>query len=304
MAKLRNHNSFWLRDDAAAAFDRAEAAEGVFQVNSAARTVGEQRALIIRYDKGGPGNRPPALYNPARPPEKSGHVRQGGIAVDLRDWRRFALVCEKYGYRHTYPDGDPVHFDFVGGVGAGPVTPAPGYKQVTFDRQNFLKTQGHPDLVADGREGPRTRAVYKEYQTFLRKWGYKGIIDGDWGNGTQTAHQKFYDSLQAKPAAPTSAPAKLPASQYHTATPADLASLAATHGLQKVARANGYRGEIDNDFGPNSQAGLQAFLNRNYRGSLARWLRTKWGYRGADDLWGPNMKLAAERANAANMAAL
>jgi hypothetical protein len=39
MATLRNHPGYWLRDDAAAAFDQAEADHGVFIVNSAGRTV-------------------------------------------------------------------------------------------------------------------------------------------------------------------------------------------------------------------------------------------------------------------------
>ena len=118
MTTLRNHPGYWLCDDAAADFDRAEADHGVFIVNSAGRTVAEQQHLINRWNQGGPANRPPYLYKPAMPARTSNHVANGGVAVDLADWRRFAQICERYGFRHTYPNSDPVHFDYVGG-GAG-----------------------------------------------------------------------------------------------------------------------------------------------------------------------------------------
>ena len=96
MATLRNHPGFWLRDDAAAAFDRAEAENGVFIVNSAGRTVAEQQDLINKWNRGGTYNRPPYLYRPASPANTSYHVKDGGIAVDIGDWRRFAQICERY----------------------------------------------------------------------------------------------------------------------------------------------------------------------------------------------------------------
>lgn len=100
---------------------------------------------------------------------------------------------------------------------------------------------------------------------------------------------------------PSQAPAASP--QYHTATVADIQSLPNKRGLQKVAKLYGYKGALDNDFGPGSRAGLQTFLDRNYGGSLAAWLRAKWGYVG-NDQWGPVMAAAATRADTANWAAL
>jgi hypothetical protein len=61
---------------------------------------------------------------------------------------------------------------------------------------------------------------------------------------------------------------------------------------------------MDNKWGGGSTNGFQAFLNQNYGGSLAAWLRSKWGYTDADDNWGPNMKAAAARAEAENYKAL
>lgn len=286
MATLKNHPGKWLRDDAAAQFDRAEAEHGVFAVNSAGRTEAEQQNLINRWNKGGAANRPPHLYEPAEPAATSNHVKNGGVAIDVADWRRFAVVCEEYGFKHTYPTGDPVHFDFVGLDQTDP-----RFDQNTFNRQMFLNSRGW-DLVPDGREGPLTRKAYKEYQTFLRAWGYDGLIDGVWGPGTQAAHQKFWDHLHA-PSAPA-------VTKYHTATVKDLATLGDTRGLQKLARYWGYKGTLDNKFYAGSQAALQSFLNKRYGGSVANWLRSRWGYEDLDDLWGPNMIAAATRANKAN----
>lgn len=103
MATLRNHPGYWLRDDAAAEFNQAEADNGVFVVNSAGRTVAEQQNLINKWNQGGTYNRPPYLYKPAMPATASNHVANGGVAVDIGDWRRFAQVCERYGFDHSFP---------------------------------------------------------------------------------------------------------------------------------------------------------------------------------------------------------
>lgn len=85
--------------------------------------------------------------------------------------------------------------------------------------------------------------------------------------------------------------------------------LAKMEGLQKVANmwTDGKKTAIDNVWGDLSQAGFDDFLRKNYGGTkdaaLAAWLRKKWGYKG-DDNYGPNMKAALERANAANDKAL
>lgn len=289
MAKLKNHTEFWLRDDAAKDFDRAEDDHGIFRVNSAGRTKAYQQELIDRWNKGGPANRPPYLYMPAMPAETSNHVEDGGKALDTLDWQRFAKVCEDYNFRHSYPNSDPVHFDYIGGTDA---PAAPAFSQETLNRQKFLNTKGAA-LVEDGRYGPRTHDAYEVYQTSLKSRGlYSGPIDGIWGDGTEAGHKRDV------------APAPKPKTAYHTGTITDLATLEDTRGLQKIAKRYGYKGKIDNVFGVGSKTGFQRFLNANYGGSLARWLRAKWGYKDDDNLWGPNMKAAAERGNAANFKAL
>lgn len=302
MTALKHHPQFWLRNDAAAAFDKAEDEHGILTVNSAGRTVAEQQAFINRWNAGGTLNRPPYLYKPAMPAPASNHVKDGGIAVDVHEYAKFAAYSAAYGFIHSFPSSDPVHFDFHGLTPTGSV----GFSQVTKDRQSWI--MAHPGISvgptgADGLQGPATVNGYKEYEAFLRDngYGYAGAIDGIWGSQLQAAHQKYVNALNA--AVPPVAPPPA-GSTGHKATVADLMTLSDIRGFQKIARLNGGATAIDNKPGPKTIKGMQTFLNVNYKGSVALWLRAKWGYKDADDIWGPNQKAAAVRANAANFTAL
>lgn len=289
MTNLKNHPGYWLRADAAAKFDQAEDEHGILSVSDAGRTEAQQQGLINRWNTGGAANRPPYLYKPAMPASASNHVKDGGKAVDSPDWRKFATYCENYGYRHSYPDGDPVHFDFIGGSNA---PAAPDFNQNTLNRQRFLNQTRGAGLVEDGRSGPRTKTAYENYQTYLKTRGwYTGAIDGIWGNGTQAGYVMDLASHTTPPAG-------------HTASVDDLLALPDIRGFQKIARKNGGNTLIDNKNGPQSKLGMVNFLNANYRGSVAGWLRSRWGYKDSDDIWGPNMRAAAVRANAENYAQL
>ena len=189
MASLKNHPGMWLRDDAAAAINALEDKYGVIRINSAGRTVAEQNKLIRDYDRGVPN-----IFNPARPAETSNHVRNGGTAVDVYNYTSDRAKLNEFGFQ-WYGPSDPVHYTFTGWAGNNPKS-----NKVTKDRQNFLRSRGW-NLAADGIEGPVTRQTYKEYQRYLQKRGfYKGAIDGIWGNGTQAAHQRFWNELHPKPA--------------------------------------------------------------------------------------------------------
>lgn len=262
MATLRNHPGYWLRDDAAAAFNRAEADHGVFIVNSAGRTVAEQQGLIDRWNQGGASNRPPYLYKPAMPATASNHVANGGVAVDIADWRRFAQICGNYGFRHSFPDSDPVHFDFVGGSSGGSATP----NATIQAQQNWLISRGY-DLGptgADGIAGPKYAAAVQKYQTFLRAYGYTGDIDGIFGNGTQAAHQKYYDAVNNQNAELKAQQAWLISRGYDLGTTgADGVwgpkTEAAIKGYQTFLRAWGYAGDIDGKWGAGTQATHEKF---------------------------------------------
>lgn len=191
MAKLKNHPEHWLRDDAAADFDRLEADHGVFTVNSAGRTVAEQDGLIDRWDAGGPANRPPYLFEPARPAEASTHVKNGGEAVDIREYSRFAAVCGGYGFVQPYPQSDPVHFEHRRAAGGSasdgfPARKLYGSGWVTF-LQDLLGAFGHDTGGRDGRDGGKTQAAVRHEQRSAKRNGYGTLTeDGVGGPSTVT----------------------------------------------------------------------------------------------------------------------
>lgn len=236
MASLKNHPGMWLRDDAAAAINALEDKYGKIRINSAGRTVEEQRKLIRDYDNGVPG-----IFNPKRPPEASNHVANGGIAVDVYNYTSDRAKLNEFGFQ-WYGPSDPVHYTFTGWAGNNPKA-----NQLTKDRQSWLKSRGW-NLAVDGIEGPITRQVYKEYQQALKKMGhYKGAIDGIWGPATQAAHQKHYDDVQALNKRP-STPAKGPL------TYADI-----QRGLNKF----GYGLAVDNIWGRKSSNALADFQRKH-----------------------------------------
>lgn len=143
MARLKNHAaSYWLNDAAAAAFNRMEDEQGFINLTSAGRSVAEQNELISRWDRGGAANRPPYLYEPARPAERSNHVKNGGVAFDTTEWQRVRGFCERYGFK-WYGNSDPVHFEYVGGGSAPAPAPVSGSQRVT-------------KAVTNGRPQPNT----------------------------------------------------------------------------------------------------------------------------------------------------
>lgn len=159
MATLKNHPGYWLRDDAAAAFDYMESQEGRISVNSAGRTVSEQNHLIWRWDKGGASNRPPYLYAPARPATASLHVKNGGEAFDTSEHRRVAQFAHKYGFVQPYPKSDPVHFEYRGSF----VAPESQVKDATPVGGHFVRINDYPFAtyrVSAGEKPSTTAAMW------------------------------------------------------------------------------------------------------------------------------------------------
>lgn len=300
MRTLKHHPAYQLREDAADKFDAYEDKYGVLNVTSAGRTPAQQQHLIDLWDKGGAANRPPYLYPPARPALASNHVKDGGIAVDTSDYNKFAQHSAEFGFVHSYPGNDPVHFDFVGN---GSNSAAAGFNQTVQNEQAWMISQGISVGAsgADGIRGAGTIAGIKKYQELLRAYGYTGLIDGDWGGGTQTAHEKYYAAKHAAAPVP--------------ATPGNPFGIGDVRGLQKVAKLNGGNTSPDNSWGAGSKDGFANFLRKSWGyvgndelgpqmwAAIARWLRARWGYVG-NDVPGPNMRAALSRANAANFSQL
>lgn len=186
MATLKNHPGYWLRDDAAAAFDRMEDKHGFIGLNDAGRTEAQQQNLINRWNRGGAGNRPPYLYQPAMPASSSNHVRGGGLAFDTSDYRRVAQFAADFGFNHPYPGGDPVHFEFVGGGSGGSSsgnnTSAFTKNEVKIFQEKLLRMKH--DLGpsgADGIVGVKTRLATMHEQKMAPINGYPGgklTVDG------------------------------------------------------------------------------------------------------------------------------
>lgn len=282
MASLKNHPGMWLRDDAAAAINALEDKHGIIRINSAGRYEWEQQELIDRWDRGGAANRPPNLFNPARPARTSNHVADGGTAVDIYNYTSDRAKMEEFGFQ-WYGSKDVVHYTFIGG-GRG------GASQDTKNRQAWLNESRGEKLKVDGIQGNKTTAAIKRYQTFL---GVKA--DGIWGSATQNTHQKYYDEYHGK-------------AQPKPSNPFGIGYCA---GLQKIANLYGGGTNIDQIWGAKSAKGFAQFLRANwgYKGNdtlgpvmwaaIARWLRARWGYVG-NDVPGPVMRAALQKAETAN----
>lgn len=169
----------------------------------------------------------------------------------------------------------------LSGSGTTPATSAG--TRTDQERLNvWASHDGAARLVVDGVRGKLTIARIKDFQ---RKHGL--TPDGVAGPLT--------DAVLATN--PPGAPKPKPPTQGNPFGLSDVI------GLQKIARLYGARTALDNVWGPESARGFAVFLQRRYGGSLARWLRTRWGYVG-NSVYGPVMRLALKRANAANKAAL
>lgn len=293
----------WLNDSAGPDFDAYEDKYGILPLSDAGRLVSTQQTLINRWHQGGVYNRPPYLFQPYEPAEGSNHVKNGGQAIDTPSYETFKKHCQEFGFIWLGA-GDPVHFDHPGGRVSGGASSS-GANQVTRDRQNWLNVSRGAGLDTDGVEGPKTIQAYKNYQTFLRAYGYTGNIDGVWGPGTQAAHAKFYAAFNAPK------PGVTPAS----GVPSGLK----WNGIQEMLkRLYGYTGLIDNVPGSGTIAAFQRFLAAsNYNPGAAdgvwgpntakaaqRWLAARWGYKGAIDAdFGAGTRTAWATAEAQNAAA-
>lgn len=242
MAGLKNHPGMWLNDAAAAAFNAFEDKHGVITVNSAGRSEAEQQGLINLWHS---PNRPSWLYRPAEPANTSPHVRNGGQAVDIRDYNTWRDELAEFGFS-WYGPGDPVHFNHNGSRQW--LDNAGGRDEVTAQRQSWLNSRGW-NLQVDGVEGPKTRQAYAEYQGQLAQiLGVTLVADGKWGPLTQAAHQRFYDMVAgAAPARPSSKSA----GELNYAD------------IQAALNRHGYGLAVDGQWGPKSSNALADFQRKN-----------------------------------------
>lgn len=205
MAALKNHPGLWLRDDAAAAINALEDKYGPIVINSAGRTEEQQQDLIDRYDRGEPG-----IFMPYRPAAGSPHVRNGGIAVDIYNFRDDRAKMEEFGFQWTYGMDDPVHYDFVGwNGGGGSSAQFPAREKYGADwtksGQDKLQRMGYSIGAsgADGYDGPDTQAAVKLLQA---RGGLD--VDGIYGPATNELADRLLGMVNSHRAFP------LPAGYY------------------------------------------------------------------------------------------
>lgn len=249
--ELKNHPGMWLRDDAAAAINALEDKYGVIKINSAGRTEAEQQKLIDRWNKGGPQNRPPYLYQPASPANTSLHVVDGGIAVDIYNYTSDRAKLNEFGFE-WYGPKDVVHYTFKGWSGGGNIS-RPGYQDGSVELRRFqekLIRMGH-DLGPTGADavfGPRTKASTLHEQQMAERNGYPGgQVTDDGYPGPQTeAYLDWW--LVGRHNRPSS-------KSHNELTYADIQSA--------LQRKGFYHGKIDNIWGRQSSDALAAFQSAN-----------------------------------------
>lgn len=246
MAGLKNHPGMWLNDAAAAALNAFEDKYGVIVINSAGRHEWEQQELINLWNS---PNRPSWLFRPASPASTSPHVRNGGEAIDIRDYNTWKDELAEFGFS-WYGPGDPVHFNHNGDRRWINGNSENGkFSQTVANEQIFLNAARGEKLLVDGIKGPATTAAYKRYQEYLRSRGwYSGQIDGVWGSGTQAGHGNYWNEWNnAKNARPSSKSA----GELNYAD------------IQTALNRHGYGLKVDNVWGPKSSNALADFQSKN-----------------------------------------
>jgi len=198
MANL-NGGRGWLSDAAAASLHRMDAAYGSrLPITSAGRTYKEQADAYQKFLNGGP-----LALKPSTSIHETGNACDFGSGAwawlgSGRGLGWNGARANEYGWRRTV-SSESWHYEYDAGRDKyrnGSVAGG-SFSQEVKNQQSWLNESRNAGLEADGLKGPATVQAFKNYQEFLRKYGYTGAIDGDWGGGTQVAHQKYYDEYQA-----------------------------------------------------------------------------------------------------------
>jgi peptidoglycan hydrolase-like protein with peptidoglycan-binding domain len=170
---------------------------GYIPITSAGRSYDEQAEAYRKYLNGGP-----LALRPGTSVHESGNACDFGSGAwnwlgSGRGLGWNGARANEYGWRRTV-SSESWHYEYDPGRdqhrnGSG----SSSFSQDVKNRQNWLNESRGAGLEADGLQGPATTQAIKNYQEFLRSYGYTGAIDGDWGQGTQDAHQRYYDEFQA-----------------------------------------------------------------------------------------------------------
>ena len=137
-----------LQDSAASALEAAARSKNDYiTLSSAFRSSAEQYVLYRWYLNGRQCG-----ISLAAQPGQSNH--EGGRAIDTPYYNYWLSTLAAYGYQHTYPSSDPVHFDYLN---------APEISQENLKAFQTLWNAHNPgnQLTVDGIYGPNTaNALY------------------------------------------------------------------------------------------------------------------------------------------------
>lgn len=153
---FRNLNPTWahcsgftctLQNSAADSLEKAAASVNDYiTLNSAFRSCAEQYLLYGYYQRGQCG------ITLAAQPGSSNH--EGGRAVDTSNYNYWTGILSKYGWVHSYPSSDPVHFDYSG------ASDIASKNLLAFQRLWNRHNPGS-QISEDGQYGPQTQnALY------------------------------------------------------------------------------------------------------------------------------------------------
>lgn len=137
-----------LQSSAASSLESAAASIGDYiTLNSAFRSSAEQYILYNFYKSGRCG------ITLAATPGQSNH--EGGRAIDTSYYSYWAGTLGKYGWVHSYPSSDPVHFDYSG------ASDIASQNLRAFQRLYNRHRGSSPAIAEDGIYGPDTaNALY------------------------------------------------------------------------------------------------------------------------------------------------
>lgn len=137
-----------LQSSAADALEKACAAKGDFiTLNSAFRSSAEQFVLYQWYEAG-----KKCGITLAAPPGSSNH--EGGRAIDTSNYNYWEPILAQYGWAHTYPSSDPVHFDYN-------AAPNLDSKNLLAFQRLWNRHNPNNKIAEDGQYGPASaKALY------------------------------------------------------------------------------------------------------------------------------------------------
>lgn len=155
MRLLKHHPGILMRNDAADALDALEDKYGPIIINRGSVSESVQQGLIDRWNKGGPANRPPFLFQPKSPARASDHVQ--GIGLDVYNYTDDRAKLKEFGFE-WYGKSDPVHYTFRGWNKPVP-SAVPKEEEIEMPTGYYIKARGNAAVYWIDQQTGKKRSV-------------------------------------------------------------------------------------------------------------------------------------------------